>query len=320
MKYLAPLVILVILVVACKNTKSKSNSSNLGITKVEKTTALDSDDAKSDKINAEVSKDNMVYFEGGTFLMGRNNGLPQEAPAHEVRLKSFYIDKYLVTVKDFRTFIKATAYVTEAERFGDSGVFDFETGQWSLKPGTTWEYPLGPEEAIAKDDHPVTHVSWRDAMAFAKWKGKRLVEEAEWEYAARNGGLFNDAYTWGNELKPKGKWLANVFQGTIQDYKLEDGYLYTSPVGAFGESSNGLSDMSGNVWEWMADVYRPYVGNEIPFRENPDVRSTRGGSFMYDAVGELSYTVYFRSSNSAETSLFNTGFRCALSADKVAKR
>ena len=264
----------------------------------------------------EPDLNDMVYFAGGSFLMGRDNGLPEEAPAHKVNVKPFYIDKYPVTVKAFSKFIKATGHVTEAERFGDSGVFDFESGQWSLKPKTTWEYPLGPENDKAKDSHPVTHVSWRDALAYAKWAGKRLVTEAEWEFAARSSGETLTEFPWGNEAKVDGKWQANVFQGTVQDYKAEDGYLYTSPVGAFGINKNGLADMCGNVWEWTADVYVPYPGNGRPYQHNAEIKSTRGGSFMYDEAGAKSYTVFFRSLNSSETSLFNTGFRCAYTPEK----
>ena len=258
----------------------------------------------------------MVFFEGGTFMMGSASGTPGEQPAHEVTVNSFRMDKYPVTVRDFRRFARETNFLTDADKFGDSGVFDFNTSGWKLVPGANWEYPLGKNLPKADDNHPVTHVSWNDAAAYASWAGKRLPTEAEWEYAARCGGKSNTRFSWGNELVSNGRFMANVWQGDdVSARQGADGFVMTSPVGHFGETPCGLTDMGGNVWNWCSDVYRPYPGNNIPFRENTEVRVIRGGSFFFDQLGENSFTVSGRSSNTQETSLFNTGFRCAADAD-----
>lgn len=254
----------------------------------------------------------MVFFEGGSFLMGSEKGLPNERPVHRVEVKAFYLDRSPVTVAQFRRFVAATGYKTEAERFGDAGVFNFSTQQWELQKGATWEYPLGPSGAKAGDDHPVTQVSWNDATAYAAWAGKRLPTEAEWEYAARNGGKSDTRFSWGEQLVENGRFQANVWQGSsLSDRRTEDGFLYTSPVGYYGETAAGLTDMGGNVWNWCADVFRPYPGSSEPFPVSPEVKVIRGGSFFFDQNGENSFSVSGRAMNSHETSLFNTGFRCA---------
>jgi len=269
--------------------------------------------AKPKKTN--VSEIEMILFEGGTFKMGSQNGLPNEQPVHEVTLKSFYIDKTPVTVARFREFIEDTDFKTEAEKYGDSGVFNLEKQNWELLPGTTWQKPFGPSGPDAEENHPVTHISWNDAVAYAKWAGKRLPTEAEWEFAARSGKNSSNKFSWGNEVTINGKYFANTWQGPIDAPKVEDGYLFTSPVGAFGENEAGLTDMGGNVWQWCADNYKPYPGNQEPVREDPKVKVIRSGSFFYDQNGEDSFSVSGRSMNSVETSLFNTGFRCAKDAN-----
>ncbi len=270
--------------------------------------------ALQEKTVQPVTKNEMIYFEGGTFMMGSNSGLPQESPVHKVTVKPFFIDKTPVTVAQFRQFIESTNFKTEAEKFGDSGVYNFNTHNWELVPGATWKKPFGPSGPDAEDNHPVTHVSWNDAIVYAKWAGKRLPSEAEWEYAARSGKNTNNKFSWGNMVSENGKYFANTWQGTLETPKTEDGYLYTSPVGAFGENETGLTDMGGNVWQWCADIYKAYPGSNAPIQENPDSRVLRSGSFFYDQYGEDSFSVSGRTGNSVETSLFNTGFRCAKDA------
>ncbi len=271
------------------------------------------EEAKPKKTDAPEME--MIFFEGGTFKMGSENGLPNEQPVHEVTLKPFYVDKTPVTVAQFRTFTEATNFKTEAEKYGDSGVFNLEKQNWELLPGTTWRKPFGPSGPDAEENHPVTHVSWNDAVAYAKWKGKRLPTEAEWEFAARSGKNSGNKFSWGNEVTINGKYFANTWQGPIDAPKVEDGYLFTSPVGAFGENEAGLTDMGGNVWQWCADNYKSYPGSTEHVQEDPKVKVIRSGSFFYDQNGEDSFSVSGRSMNSVETSLFNTGFRCAKDAD-----
>jgi len=257
----------------------------------------------------------MIYFAGGTFLMGSENGPPQESPVHKVHIKAFKIDKTPVTVAQFRSFIESTNYKTEAEKFGDSGVFNLREQRWELLPGAFWEKPFGPTGPDAEDNHPVTHVTWNDAVQFASWAGKRLPTEAEWEYAARSGKNSGNKFSWGNKVTVNGKYFANTWQGEMTAPETKDGYLFTSPVGAFGENEAGLTDMGGNIWQWCADNYKAYPGSKAAIREDPNVKVIRSGSFFFDSNGENSFSVSARTGNSHETSLYNTGFRCAMSAE-----
>lgn len=218
----------------------------------------------------------------------------------------------------FRRFIKETGYRTDADRFGDSGVFDFSASSWKLVPGANWQYPLGRNATAATDDHPVTQVSWNDAIAYAAWAGKRLPSEAEWEYAARCGGTNNSRFSWGDRLVVNGKYMANVWQGVDLSAKQgEDGFVLTSPVGYYGETPCGLTDMGGNVWNWCADTFKPYPGSTVPDPNNDELKVIRGGSFFFDQNGENSFSTTGRAYNTRETSLFNTGFRCARDAEEV---
>jgi formylglycine-generating enzyme len=294
-----------LLLIACSTnpvSKPQSKAENKSSDKVKETVRL-------------LAKSEMVLFRGGTFTMGSNAGPNQEQPAHQVEVKSFSIDKYPVTVADFRRFIEATGHKTDAEKFGDSGVFDFNTKAWTLQAGATWQYPLGKNTPRAADDHPVTQVSWYDAVAYANWAGKRLPTEAEWEYAARCSGKSTTRFSWGDNLVVNGKYMANVWQGSDLTAKQgEDGFALTSPVGYYGLTPCGMADMGGNVWNWCADDYKLYPGNNSPFQDNPELKVIRGGSFFFDQAGENSFTSTFRASNTRETSLFNTGFRCATDA------
>ena len=267
---------------------------------------------KSEITTKEVDTTNMVYFDGGTITIGSENGLPNEQATFEKAIEPFYIDKNLVTVAEFRVFVEKTGYVTEAENFGDSGIFSFETGTWSLIKGANWMLPEGPLKEKANDDHPVTHVSWNDARTYAYWLGKRLPTEFEWEFAAKSGEDSSDKYAWGNELVIDGEYMANVWQGnSASTVDVKDGYLLTSPVGVYGETKSGLTDMGGNVWQWCETIYESNPGSSTQEPSDPKVRSTRGGSFMFDQALENSFTTSFRGKNSVDTSLFNLGFRCA---------
>lgn len=259
--------------------------------------------------------DGMVFLKGGKIRIGSEKGLPNERPVHDVTVNPFYLDMTPVTVGMFRRFISKTGYKTDAEKFGDAGVFNLSLQRWELVKGATWEHPFGPSGPKADDNHPVTQVSWNDAVAYADWADKRLPTEIEWEYAARSGKNSGNRFSWGNEVIINGKYLANVWQGGIAEQRIEDGFLFTSPVGFFGLNDAGLSDMGGNVWNWCSDTYAPYPGANGSFAVNEDVKVIRGGSFFFDQNGEYSFSVSGRSMNSKETSLFNTGFRCARDAD-----
>ena len=222
----------------------------------------------------------MVWLEGDRFTMGSDDHYPEEGPAHEVEVDGFFMDKQLVTNRDFDRFVKETGYVTFAEKppraedypgalpemlYAGSLVFEqprrpVDTSDWrewwQYKRGANWKRPQGASSNHkALPDHPVVHVAFEDALAYATWVGKDLPTEAEWEYAAR-GGLDGAEYAWGDELVPNGKHMANTWQGEFPSENLrEDGYLRTSPVGVFPPNPFGLYDMIGNVWEWTSDWY-----------------------------------------------------------------
>lgn len=257
----------------------------------------------------------MILVEGGIVQIGSDEGFEHERPKFWAKLKPFLMDENLVTVDDFRKFVKATGFKTEAEKFGNAGVIDETTGkEWILKDGANWEYPMGKDFPKAADNHPVTQVSWNDAVAYCKWIGKRLPSEIEWEHAARNARNSRSIYPWGDKIEEYGKWNANIWQGKfpVHNY-VEDGFPQTSPVGKFGKTPIGLNDMSGNVWQWMSNWKFNY---EALFRKqtyDSDLsteKAERGGSFLCEPTWCHGYRVSGRSSSTPETSLFHVGFRC----------
>lgn len=251
----------------------------------------------------------MVYIPGGTTQIGSENGMPHERPVFRARVQPFFMDISPVTVGSFREFVLATGYVTQAESFGDAGIFNDSTRQWELGLGAYWQWPLGPDYPPAPDDHPVTQVSWNDAVAYAEWANKRLPTEIEWEHAARQGS--SGQYAWGDLLVQDGEYKANVWNGQFPRFNTNaDGYATTSPVGAFGETSAGLVDMGGNVWEWTADWYRSYADRDREFQPNSSSeKAQRGGSFLCEPGWCHGYRVSGRSHSTPETALYHVGFR-----------
>lgn len=292
-----------------------------------------------------------VRIADGTFWMGDSHGdgyaADGEVPVHRVRLSPYLIDAKAVTNAQFAAFVKATGYVTDAERDGVSAVFhlavdaapaDILRGAdgvpwWLAVRGADWRHPAGPRSGVGDlQNHPVVHVSWRDARAYCRWAGKRLPTEAEWEYAAR-GGLDRARYPWGDELTHGGRWRCNIWQGEFpQRNTLDDGYLTTAPATAFQPNGYGLHNAVGNVWEWCHDAFRateyadragddpvvdPVAAEPLgPLgpseADDPQVRRVmRGGSYLCHDSYCNRYRVAARSSNTAESSSGNIGFRCA---------
>jgi formylglycine-generating enzyme required for sulfatase activity len=308
----------------------------------------------------------MRWIPGGKFTMGSDDpdAAAVEGPAHRVRVDGFWMDETDVTNAQFRAFVEATHYVTTAEKVptveeimkyaargapvpkkedlvAGSMVFtppdhpvplDDVTGWWKWTPGADWRHPEGPGSSIdGKDDHPVVHVSWDDAVAYAKWAGKRLPTEAEWEFAAR-GGLDGKKYVWGDEPFDEEHPQCNNFQGHFPDKNTaKDGYLRTSPVKAFKPNGYGLYDMAGNVWQWTADWYLPEayarygdgkvavnpLGPEHSFdpRQRPAERTQRGGSFLCCVGYCFNYRPSARIGCTPDTGMSHVGFRCVLSKD-----
>ena len=276
--------------------------------------------------------------------MGSDDFYPEERPVHQVSVDGFLMDECPVTVADFRRFVKATGYVTLAERPLDaeqypdadpdllvpgSLVFRATTGPvdlrdvsnwWWYVPGADWRHPDGPGSTLhGRDLHPVTHLAVEDAEAYATWVGKELPTEAEWEFAAR-GGLDGATFVWGDEFSPKGKMMANTWQGEFPWQNLKtDGYEGTSPVGSFPPNGYGLADVCGNVWEWTADDFpyepargaccAPAPGEEIPRKV------IKGGSHLCAPSYCLRYRPAARQAQAVESSTSHLGFRCVLRSD-----
>ncbi|MEM1117774.1 MAG: formylglycine-generating enzyme family protein [Bacteroidota bacterium] len=272
----------------------------------------------------------MVYVPGGATQVGvlaGEGGMPHERPAFTADVPPFLLDRSPVTVARFRAFVEATGHETQAEAFGDGAVMDQATGQWTLVPEADWRRPRGPAGPEAPDDHPVTQVAWTDAEAFCTWDGARsgtsarLPTEVEWEHAARGGTDDRSPYAWGDRLDEGGTLRANTWTGTFPaGDDGADGYVDgTSPVGAFGPTPLGLTDLGGNVWEWTASWYRPYplgpdggTGAGAPLGPTgaPE-RVQRGGSFLCHPSYCHGFRVSARSHATPESAFAHVGFRCA---------
>ncbi|HXU36244.1 MAG TPA: formylglycine-generating enzyme family protein [Blastocatellia bacterium] len=258
--------------------------------------------------------EDMRLIRGGRFLMGADDGLPVEAPVHQVLVKDFWIDRHAVTVNEFAAFIRNTGYKTESERLGWSGVFDVRAGRWMKVDGADWRHPEGPASS-ASPMEPVTQVTWNDAEAYAAWARKRLPTEAEFEYAAR-GGLAQKKYAWGDELTPQNKYRANWWQGSFPDRNTGgDGFIGRAPVGSFPANRYGLYDMTGNVWEWCADrfgenYYRVSPADNPQGPDSGGHRVIRGGSWLCSDNYCTGYRVAARNHTAPDTGLNNLGFRC----------
>jgi formylglycine-generating enzyme required for sulfatase activity len=298
----------------------------------------------------------MLYLPGGTFRMGSDRHYPEEAPVHRVTVDGFWIDRTPVTNRRFEEFVQATGHVTLAETppdpkdypgalphmlYAGSLVFlppqqpvDLRYSEWwSFLKGANWRHPYGPTSNIhGLDNHPVVHLAFADALAYARWAGKDLPTEAEWEFAAR-GGLDGAEYAWGNEFMPRGRAMANTWHGVFPHQNLaRDGFKRTSPVTAFPPNGYGLYDMIGNVWEWTTDWYGPRHEADAPkaccIPENPrggreaesydpcqpNIRIPRkvikGGSHLCAPNYCRRYRPAARHVEPIDTSTSHLGFRC----------
>lgn len=300
---------------------------------------------------------NMVRIPGGTFLMGSDNFYPEESPVHRVAVDGFWMDEQQVTNAEFRRFAQETGYVTLAERppnpsdypgidptllVPGSLVFQQPSRRvslndyrlwWAYLPGACWKHPEGPTSTLnGRERHPVVHIAYADAEAYAAWAGKQLPTEAEWEFAAR-GGLDGAAYVWGDEFAPKGRMMANTWQGEFPWQNLAtDGYEGTSPVRTFPPNGYGLYDMAGNVWEWTSDFFTPRHPNEVIksccIPRNPRVEAAeqslvgnlpgidiprkvlKGGSHLCAPNYCLRYRPAARQGEMVDSAASHIGFRC----------
>ncbi len=297
--------------------------------------------------------ENMALIPAGTFWMGSAEAsFIDVRPVHQVRLKRFWMDKTEVTNEQFKKFVDATHYVTiaeikpEAKDFPGAPPENLVAGAmvfappaqpvslhshyewWRYVPGANWLHPEGPSSNLnGRWQHPVVQIAYADALAYAQWAGKRLPTEAEFEYAAR-GGLDRKLYSWGNELKPGGKWQANIWQGNFPSSNTaEDGYKTTAPAKSFKPNGYGLYDVTGNVWEWCSDWYRPDYYTTLaadklvenpkgpadsfdPSEPNTKKKVQRGGSFLCTDQYCARYLVGARGKGEVSSGCSNVGFRC----------
>lgn len=302
--------------------------------------------------------DGMVLVRGGTFLMGSDKFYPEERPVHRVTVDGFWMDRFPVTNEEFGRFVTTTGYVTVAERTPDAtnypgidpallapGSLVFQRGDrpvslqdcrtwWAYVPNACWKHPEGSGSSLeGRENHPVVHVAYEDADAYATWIGKALPTEAEWEFAAR-GGLEGAPFVWGNEFAPGGRMMANTWQGEFPFENLKtDGFEGTSPVDAFSPNGYGLHDMAGNVWEWTSDFFRAQHSGEVAkpccIPRNPRViaphqsnrneaageiprKVLKGGSHLCAPNYCLRYRPAARQGQAIETSAGHIGFRCVV--------
>jgi formylglycine-generating enzyme required for sulfatase activity len=285
----------------------------------------------------------MVWIPAGKMTMGAIDGAPDEQPLHDVKVRGFWMDKTEVTNGQFARFVKETGYVTVAERKAEGretptgalvftppaagALADGAGAFWRQVPDANWQHPEGAgSDLTGREKFPVVQVCWEDAAAFARWAGKRLPTEAEWEYAARAGAV-HLPYVWGRELTPGGHWFANVWQGRFPiENRAEDGFAGLAPVGSFRMNDFGLADMAGNVWEWTADWYRAdyYVKSPHADPPGPDAsldpdepsvpkRVARGGSFLSAESNGAGYRPSARMKAAPAFASSEIGFRCARS-------
>jgi formylglycine-generating enzyme required for sulfatase activity len=311
----------------------------------------------------------MAWIPGGEFSMGSedprgfehggHDPMYDTRPIHRVYVDGFWMDKTEVTNEQFEEFVKATGYITVAEKtplaedFPGAPPENLVAGSvvftppdhpvplnnhyqwWGYIHGANWQHPLGSTSDLKdKENYPVVHIAYEDAVSYCKWAGKRLPTEAEWEFAAR-GGLTGNLYAWGNDLKPEGKWMANTYQGSFPNQEApEDGFAGISPVAQFPPNGYGLYDMSGNVWEWVSDWYRPdyYVqlaatGGVAVNPKGPDSsfdpaeptekkRVHRGGSFLCTEEYCTRYMVGTRGKGEVSTGSNHLGFRCVMTPEQ----
>ncbi|WP_234735812.1 formylglycine-generating enzyme family protein [Tellurirhabdus bombi] len=297
--------------------------------------------------SGQQNTEGMVWIPGGAFQMGADE-FPDARPLHTVTVDGFWMDKHEVTNAEFARFVAATRYVTVAERplnpadfpgvpaeqlVPGSAVFTPPSQRvslenpllwWKYVAGASWQHPEGPKSSLeGRENLPVVHVCYEDAAAYAKWAGKRLPTEAEWEFAAQ-GNKGNQTYYWGTNLKPAGKWVANIYQGNFPDQNTkEDGFAGVAPVKSFPANPYGLYDLDGNVWEWCQDLYRPDYYQNSPAKNpkgptnsyDPDEPGAvkyvqKGGSFLCSDQYCTRYKAGSRGKGEASSGSNNLGFRC----------